>query len=136
MKRGARYSDDELFRLIKANRGFGLDRMVAVIYDMKPNKTRSSNRFTETLEFINDYKEFSGEDLYEYIQDPSVIKMVTRDEWNKATNNAPVPSGSGLSTSRVSKLETKVGHGSNARDIPLPPLKLNWDGIIPLMDRE
>ena len=136
MKRGTRYSDEEIFRLIKANRGFGLVRMISIIYGMDISKTPQSVRFLDTLELINDYKEFSGEDLYEFIQDPSMIKMVTREEWNEATDNAPVPSGVGLSTSRVSKLDIKVGLGSNARDIPLPPMIFNWDGIVPLMDRE
>jgi len=135
MKRGTRYSDEEIFALIIANRGYGLDRMVSKIYDEEMSKARRSKRYADTLQLLMDYKEYSGEDLYSVIQDPSMIEMVTRQEWNEATNNAPVPSGAGFSTSRVSKLDIKVGHGSNARGIPLPPVKFNWSEVVPLEDR-
>ena len=136
MKRGIRYSDDEVIYLIKANRGFGLDRMVAEIYDMLIQRVPQSNRFLDTLELISDYKEYSGEDLYSIIQDPSMIKMVTREEWREATNNAVVPSGSGLSTNRGDKGKKYDKIGSNAKDIPLPPMKFNWGDVVPLWDRE
>jgi hypothetical protein len=136
MERGARYPDNEIIYLVKANRGFGLDRMVAEIYDISENKARQSSRFFDTLEILKEHEAYTGEDLYSVIQDPGMIKMVTREEWKKATNNAPVPSGSGLSTARKKnrgKSTRKLG--SFAKGIPLPPTDFFWGGIVPLKDR-
>ena len=135
MNKKARYTDQEIISLVKANRGFGLDRMVAEIYDIAESKARQSSRFFDALETLKEHEAYTGEDLYSLIQDPEMIKMVTREEWKEATNNAPVPKGNGLSTSRKNRGRSTRKIGSFAKAIPLPPMEFSWAGIVPLKER-
>ena len=136
MPKGPRYSDNEIIYLAKINRGFGLDRMVSVIYGLKAHRTRHSVKFIDSLETLKEHEAYTGEDIYSWVQDPSMIKMVTREEWRKATDNAPVPSGHGLSTSRGKKGNKYQKTGSNAKAIPLPPMEFFWGDVVPLSDRD
>ena len=137
VRRGVRYTPEEIILLVNSNRGYGLERMIKKIY-FENGTTRSQNQsryFSDTLDVLMDYKETTGEDMYLWIQDPEMTTMVTRNTWKEITNNAPTPKGAGLSTSRTSKLDRKVGIGTNSRHIPLPPQEFDWGGVVPIWMR-
>ena len=133
--KGFRYSDEEIRDLARANRGYGLDRIICEIYNMTPGRARMSVRFVDALKILQYHRDVTGEDLYDWVQDPEMTRMVTREEWNRITGNSPVPSGSGMSTSRTPKPDRKVGIGTNARGIPLKPQEFDWAGVVPHWER-
>jgi transposase-like protein len=123
-----KYSDEELIELIILNPGFGLERMLRVLYPK--SKSVRNQRFRVTM-LLNDYKDFTGEDLYEFIQDPSFSRWVSEHEYKEITGNSRVPKGSGRATGgRPSKVSESYGAGTknvgDHRNIPLPPQKFNW----------
>ena len=78
-------------------------------------------------------KEYTGEDLYGLLQDPSYSKMVTEDEYRRITGKARLPKYTGRGTGR--RVSIAQGGGRQAR-IPLPPQKFNWGQITPASERD
>ena len=116
-----KYSDEEIIELILLNPGFGLERMLKVLYPK--SKSIRKKRFRITM-LLNDYKEFTGEDLYEFIQDPSFSRWVTEAEYREVTGTKHLPPGYGRSTG-VKRKKISDG-GGNQKYIALPPQKFNW----------
>ena len=123
-----KYSDEEIIELIVLNPGFGLDRMVKILYPKAKNIGEIRFRITELL---NEFKEFTGEDLYGLIQSPDFSTLVTESEYMEITGQSRVPRGHGRATGgRPSKTSDTYGKGvrkiKQNRDIPLPPQTFNW----------
>jgi hypothetical protein len=124
------YNPDDIIRLAEANPGYGFRRFLKELYGS------SSRRSSQVLRLFEIHKIEAGVDLFDVLQDTSLSKMVTRKEWKSITNNAPTPKGAGLSTARRSKLERKVGIGTNSRNIPLPPQNFYWLDVTEVDDEE
>jgi len=123
-----RYSDEEIIELILLNPGFGLDRFLRILYPKA--KSVKPQRFRVTV-LLNDYRDFTGEDLYDLLQDPKFSTLVSENEWKKITGKSRLPKGIGRSTGgRPSKASESYGKGRRGigdwRTILLPPQKFNW----------
>jgi len=114
VSRRQKYSDEELIELAFLNPGFGFKRFVEYL----------SVKEDFVLDLFIEFKQFTNgeEDPLATLQDPSQMKMVTREEYLRVTNKKYSPKGSGISTSRGSGAEV----GSNHRGIPLPPQEFKW----------
>ena len=79
-----KYTDEEIFALVRLNRGYGIDNFVKKTYPSKKNQTKLKKyRF---IQMFSDWKKESGEDLYEVIQDPDFVEMVrTEYEYRRIT---------------------------------------------------
>jgi deoxyribodipyrimidine photolyase len=135
MRRGLRYSDDSIIRLARQNRGYGLDRMIQIIYfrDGTTRSQRQSRYYTDALRVLTEHKEQTGEDLYAWIEDPDMIQFVSEAEYKAVSGAKYVPKGYGRSVGgRTSKLDRKRGSGEHMLDIPLPPQDFAWGDVLPL----
>ena len=138
MKRGTRYSLEEIVTLVRSNPGYGLHRLVKKIYF--PNGTnksqRQSLRYTHSLECLTIHREKTGEDLYDLAQSPEFSTLVTENEYREITG-LNIPQGYGRRGGRVRKGGRRIDRDSNHKMnmIPLPPQDFHWAGVIPLWDR-
>jgi hypothetical protein len=107
------------------NPGFGIDRLLKVLYPKTKGLTESRYRLTMIL---NDNLHETGEDLYEELQNPEYSKMVTHEEFLEVTGLRNVPNGYGRRGSSTGKRGKK---GSRASLVPLPPQEFKW-GVLPL----
>ena len=138
MKRGARYSLQEIVILVRSNPGYGLHRLVKMIYF--PNGTdksqRQSVRYADALECLTIHRQKTGEDLYDLIQSPDYSTLVTENEYREITG-LNIPRGHGRGGGRTRKggrrIDRDVRHKMTM--IPLPPQDFNWAEITPLWDR-
>ena len=136
--RGARYSADEILLFARSNRGYGLERMIKMIYfENGTKKAQNQSRyFTDALGVLMKHNESSGEELYACIQDPEMTILVTRQRWLRETGMRYVPKGYGQSQGgRASKLSMKNPRGDHMNEVPLPPQHFDWAGIIPIWER-
>jgi len=137
-RRGIRYSDEEILLFARSNRGYGLERMIRIIYfENGTEKAQKQSRFfTDALDVLMEHNESSGEDLYEWIQDPEMTKMVTRQEYMRITGAKRVPRGSGHSLGgRKSKPSRERSRGDHMFEVPLLPQHFDWAGILPIWER-
>ena len=136
--RNQRYTSDEIIKIVKSNRGYGLDRLIKKIYFEEGTKKsqKQSRYYFDTLVSLNNHKDTTGEDLYSWIEDPEMTKMVTREMYLSITGNKQVPSGSGRSQGgRTSKPKMKGKSGEHMFDVPLPPQDFDWAEVIPIWGR-
>ena len=136
--RNQRYTSNEIINIVKSNRGYGLDRLIKKIYfEHGSNKSQKQSKyFFDALTILNDYKDETKEDLYSWIEDPEMTKMVTREIYFKVTGNKRVPSGYGRSQGgRTSKPRMKGKSGESFFDVPMPAQNFDWGDIIPIWDR-
>ena len=98
-RRGIRYSDEEILLFARSNRGYGLERMIRIIYFENGTKQPQRQRkiFTDALDVLMEHNESSGEDLYACIQDPEMTILVTKQRWLRETGMRHVPKGYGQS---------------------------------------
>ena len=73
---------------------------------------------------LNEFKEFTGEDLYELIQSPDYSTKVTEAEYLRITGKKYLPPGYGRSTGNPRKKKSQGG--GHHKYIPLPPQEFNW----------
>ena len=64
---GHEISDEEIRDLARANRGYGLDRIICEIYNMTPGRARMSVRFVDALKILQYHRDVTGEDLYDWV---------------------------------------------------------------------
>ena len=127
----ANYDPDDIIRLALANRGYGYKRFMGELFS-----TRWGRKESQILRLFEIHKHETGINPFEILQDPSKTRMITREEWNQITGGAPTPRGSGLATARTSKLNRKVGIGTNARNIPLHPQEFHWLDVEEIPEEE
>ena len=118
-----RYRPDDIIRLALANPGYGFERFMDELHGSKP---RRPNRQAQLIRLFEIHEHETGVNPFGVLQDTSRTRLVSRDEWNRITNNAPLPSGFGYGTTRVSKLDRKNKIGTYNRRIPLPPQDFDW----------
>ena len=89
--RGARYSADEILLFARSNRGYGLERMIKMIYfENGTKKAQNQSRyFTDALGVLMKHNESSSEDLYACIQDPEMTIL----EVNNVLRGVMIPKG-------------------------------------------
>jgi len=128
---GFKYSDEEIIALVRQNPGFGMQRFVNAIYPRKKRSTHGSRvRYRITM-LLNEYRDETGEDLYDLLQDPSYCKLVSEREWKQITGERYVPRGHARSEGgRISKPDRKSPAGGHGRDISLPPQDFVWGNIL------
>ena len=137
-RRGIRYSDEEILLFARSNRGYGLERMIRMIYFENGTAVaqKQSRYFTDALDVLMEHKESSSEDMFEWIQDPEMIKMVTRQEYMRITGAKRSPKGSGRSLGgRTPKPNRERSRGDHILEVPLLPQQFDWVGIIPIWER-
>ncbi len=137
-RRGIRYSDEEILLFARSNRGYGLERMIKIIYfeNGTEHGQKQSRFFTDALDVLMEHNESSSEDMFEWIQDPEMIKMVTRQEYMRITGAKRAPRGTGHSLGgRKSKPSRKRSRGDHMLEVPLLPQQFDWVGIIPIWER-
>ena len=137
-RRGIRYSDEEILLFARSNRGYGLERMIRMIYfENGTEKAQKQSRyFTDALDVLMEHNESSSEDMFEWIQDPEMIKMVTRQEYMRITGAKRAPKGSGRSLGgRTPKPNRERSRGDHMLEVPLLPQQFDWVGIIPIWER-
>ena len=116
-----KYTDKEMIELVALNPGFGLDRMLRVLYPKSKSINRIRYRITMLLK---EYQDVFGQDLYELIQSPDYSTQVTEAEFLRITGKKYLPPGYGRSTG-VKRKKKSAGGGKN-KYIPLPPQDFNW----------
>ena len=79
-----KYSDEELIQLTILNPGFGINRLLKVIYPSSDSDKRQRKRY-DLIQLFNEYKEEFDENLYDLIQDPDYSTMVTENEYKQIT---------------------------------------------------
>ena len=127
-----KYSDEEVIELAELNPGFGLRRFVKVLYP----KTKSPRDYEYDFTILFDeWKDFSGIDLLNHLEDKKYSKLVNGDEYLKITGKKYLPSGYGRSSSRTSSTERKGKPGLGVK-VPLKPQIFNWGDIIKESDRK
>ena len=127
-----KYSDEEVIELAELNPGFGLRRFVKVLYP----KSKSPRDYEYDFAMLFDeWKDFSGIDLLNHLEDKKYSKMVNGDEYLKITGKKYLPSGYGRSTSRISSTERKGTPGSGVK-VPLKPQIFNWGNLIKESERK
>ena len=128
-KVGFKYSDDEIIALARQNPGYGIQRLVMVLYPR--TKKISQYRYRTTM-LLNDYKKETEEDLYDLLQDPSYSELVTEREYRLRTGRTRLPRYTGrLSGPRVSIAQG----GGRMRYLPLPPQEFHWGEIVEASER-
>ena len=119
-----KYTDEEIFALVRLNRGYGIDNFVKKTYPSKKNQTKLKYRF---IQMFSDWKKESGEDLYEVIQDPDFVEMVTEYEYRRITGRKQVPKGFGRATGgRVNNKTRRIRGGASQIRVPLQPQIFHW----------
>ena len=119
-----KYTDEEIFSLVRMNRGFGIDEFVKRLYPSSHKKAAIKFRF---IQMFQDFKDESGEDLYAHLQDPDFIVMVTEYEYRRITGRKQVPKGFGRATGgRVNNTTRKMNKGASQIRVPLQPQIFNW----------
>ena len=97
---------------------------------------KQSRYFTDALDVLMEHNESSSEDMFEWIQDPEMIKMVTRQEYMRITGAKRSPKGSGRSLGgRTPKPNRERSRGDHILEEPLLPQQFDWAGIIPIWER-
>jgi len=130
--RAFKYSDEEIITLAEINPGFGLRRFIKQLY---PNTHRFSAYKHEFTMLFNDFREFSGTDLIEHLEDVSFSKMVSGVEYMEVTGENQLPTGYGRGTGgRKPKPERKQKSRTLIK-VPLPPQEFNWGDIVPESER-
>ena len=136
-----KYSDEELIQLAILNPGFGINRFLKVLHPDSDADKRRRKRY-HLIQLFDEYKEEFNEDLFDIIQDPDNLTMVTEKQYKKITGEKYLPQGRymGRSASRTSKLSEGYGKGYNTRgdaqaNIPLPPQDFHWGDILPVDQR-
>ena len=127
-----KYSDEEVIELAELNPGFGLRRFVKVLYPKAKSPRDYEYDFTM---LFDDWKDFSGIDLLNHLEDKKYSKMVNGDEYLKITGEKYLPSGYGRSSSRISSTERKGTPGSGVK-VPLKPQIFNWGNLIKESERK
>jgi len=123
-KAGFKYSDNEIIALARQNPGYGIQRLVKVLY---PRTNKISQYRYRTTMLLNDYREETGEDLYDLLQDPSYSELVTEQKYRLRTGRTRLPRYTGrLSGPRVSIAQG----GGRMRYVPLPPQEFHWGEIV------
>ncbi len=138
MQRGLRYSLDDIVVLARSNHGYGLHRLIKAIYfpDGTNRSQRQSSRYTHALECLSIHLDKTGENLYDFIQDPEVAQMVSLEDYLRITGEKKAPRGAGHSMGgRKSKPDRKGMRGGHLLEIPLPPQNFDWGGVVPLWKR-
>ena len=110
--RRAKYSDEELIDLALLNRGYGFNRFVEFL--------AVSNHFV--FDLFQEFKEFTGEDPYQVLQDVSNHTLVKESQYREITGKRYLPSGFGRGTGPRASGENKGNH----KIIPLPPQIFFW----------
>ena len=110
--RRAKYSDEELIDLALLNRGYGFNRFVEFL--------AVSNHFV--FDLFQEFKEFTGEDPYQVLQDVSNHTLVKELQYREITGNKQLPVGFGRGTGPRASGENKGNH----KIIPLPPQIFFW----------
>ena len=127
-----KYSDEEVIELAELNPGFGLRRFVKVLYPKAKSPRDYEYNFTM---LFDDWKDFSGIDLLDHLEDKIYSKMVNGDEYLKITGKKYLPSGYGRSSARTSSIERKGKPGLGVK-VPLKPQVFNWGNIIKESERK
>lgn len=127
-----KYSDEEVIELAELNPGFGLRRFVKVLY---PNTKSPRKKEYDFTMLFDEWKNFSGIDLLNHLEDKKYSKMVNGDEYLKITGEKYLPSGYGRSSSRISSTERKGTPGSGVK-VPLKPQIFNWGNLIKESERK
>jgi len=110
--RRAKYSDEELINLALLNQGYGFNRFIEFL--------AVSNHFV--FDLFSEFKEFTGEDPYQILQDVSNHAMVKESQYREITGKKQLPTGFGRGTGPRASGENKGNH----KFIPLPPQEFNW----------
>lgn len=119
-----KYTDEEIFSLVRLNRGYGIDNFVKKTYPSKKNQSKIKYRF---IQMFMDWLAESGEDLYAIIQDPDVLEMVTEYEYRRITGKKQVPKGFGRATGgRVNNKTRRIRGGASQIRVPLQPQIFHW----------
>lgn len=120
LKRGvarrSKYSDEDLIHLVTLNQGYGFNRFIQFL-------GISRNQF---FDLLLDFKEFTGEDLYQHLQDTSNHILVTEENYMRITGSRQLPRGYGAGTGPRQRRDKK---GQNGYKVPLPPQDFIWGEI-------
>ena len=121
-----KYTDEEILILAELNPGFGLRRFVKQLYP----KTKALRKYEYDFTMLfKDWKDFTGVDLLNHLEDKKYSKLVTGEEYLKITRKKHLPSGYGRSSSRTSSIERKGSPGTGVK-VPLKPQRFNWGNVI------
>ena len=94
--------------------------MISIVYFNNPTKSyRSSKYFAHAFEVIKEHDNTATENLYDFIQDPDMSRMVSKKEWLDTTGLKYAPSNI---------------RGSGEK-VPLPPQQFDWADILPIWER-
>ena len=114
--RRSKYSDEDLIHLATLNQGYGFNRFVQFL-------RISKNQF---FDLLLDFKEFTGEDIFQHLQDTSNHTLVTEAKYMQLTGGRQLPKGYGAGTGPRLRRDKK---GENGLKVPLPPQDFIWGGI-------
>jgi hypothetical protein len=114
--RRSKYSDEDLIHLVTLNQGYGFNRFVQFLRISK----------SQFFDLLLDFKEFTGEDLYQHLQDTSNHTLVTEAKYMQITGSRQLPRGYGAGTGPRLRRDKK---GQNGYKVPLPPQDFIWGGI-------
>mgnify|MGYP006191258071 CR=1 FL=1 len=97
--RNTKYSDEDVITLAELNPGYGYTRFLKKLY---PRRQRSET--TWIFDLFQEFKEFSGIDLYEFLNDDSNVEFVSLKQYKEITGYKYAPQGYILSNLNVKKI--------------------------------
>ena len=117
-----KYTDEEVISLARLNQGYGFNRFVGKLY---PNKKKSSVYRYRFMNMFEEFKHESNEDLFEFLQDPDFIVMVSEKYYRKITGKKQVPPGYGRSLGSRGR-KKKFGKEKIQNKVAMEPQIFNW----------
>ena len=110
-----KFSDEDLIDLALLNRGYGFNEFVDFLGVSKG----------PTFDLFYEFKQFTGEDPYNVLQDTSNHTLVSAKEYLSVTGKKYLPVGYGHTNGNKVKGENRNTH----KKVPLPPQTFNWGEI-------
>lgn len=117
-----KYTDDEVISIARLNQGYGFNRFVDKLYPGRKRRTELRFRF---MSMFDEFKEETGEDLFEFLQDPEFIVMVSEKYYRKITGRKQVPKGFGRSLGSRGR-KKKFGKEKIQNKVAMEPQIFNW----------
>ena len=122
-----KYTEDEIIALALKNPKYGFSRFGKILYpSMSRNEFEESNTAFIILNIFSIYRDVTGTDLYDLLQNEDGLERVTEAEYKKITGEKYLRKGAGRGTGG----RTYRG-GSVQTKMTLPPQKFFWGEIIP-----
>ena len=123
----ARYHPDDVIRLALGNRGYGFRRFMEQLFGSK------SKNESQILRLFEIHKHETGVNPFEVLQDPSLTKMVTHNEYMKITGRRYAPKGHGRRGNTAGK---KANLDATQGGIPLHPQDFDWLDVAEIPEEE